>query len=66
MGWVDSKAFYTLNKALISGTGMGLVWIDAVIRNPFIDRAVAVKALVDTEATLSTVPRKLLKNYNYQ
>ena len=59
MGWVDSKAFYTLNKALISGTGVGLVWIDAVIRNPFIDRAVAVEALVDMGATLGTVPRKI-------
>ena len=59
MGWVGSKAFYTLNKALISGAGVGLVWIDAVIRNPFIDRAVAVEALVDTGATLGTVPRKI-------
>jgi predicted aspartyl protease len=45
---------------------VGLVWIDAVIRNPFMNRAVAVEALVDTGATLSVVPRKLLKNYSYQ
>ncbi|MCC6024436.1 MAG: hypothetical protein LM600_07020 [Thaumarchaeota archaeon] len=38
---------------------MGLVWIDAVIRSPSTDRATTVKALVDTSATLSVVPRKI-------
>jgi clan AA aspartic protease len=38
---------------------MDLVWIDAVIRNPSTGRAVAVKALVDTGATLSVVPRRI-------
>jgi len=38
---------------------MGLVWIDAVIRSPSTDRATTVKALVDTGATLSVVPRKI-------
>jgi len=37
----------------------GLVWIDAVIRSPSTDRATTVKALVDTGATLSVVPRKI-------
>jgi clan AA aspartic protease len=38
---------------------MGLVWVDAVIRSPFTDRAVTVKALVDTGATLTVVPRRI-------
>jgi clan AA aspartic protease len=38
---------------------MSLVRIDAVIRNPSTDRATTVKALVDTGATLSVVPRKI-------
>ena len=38
---------------------MGLVWIDAIIRNPFTNKAVAVKALVDAGATLTVVPRKI-------
>jgi len=38
---------------------MGLVWIDAVIRSPSTGGAVAVKALVDTGATLSVVPRRI-------
>jgi clan AA aspartic protease len=38
---------------------MGPVWIDAVIRSPSTDRATTVKALVDTGATLSAVPRKI-------
>jgi clan AA aspartic protease len=38
---------------------MGLAQIDAIIKNPFTNRAVAVKALVDTGATLSVVPRKV-------
>jgi clan AA aspartic protease len=38
---------------------MGLVWIDAAIRSSSTGRAVAVKALVDTGATLSVIPRKI-------
>jgi clan AA aspartic protease len=50
---------YFLSKALIADTEMSPVWIDAVIRNPFTDRAVAVKALVDTGVTLTVVPRRI-------
>jgi clan AA aspartic protease len=38
---------------------VGLVWIDAVIRSPSTDKATIVKALVDTGATLSVVPRRI-------
>jgi clan AA aspartic protease len=38
---------------------MGLIWIDAIIRNPFTNRAVAVKAPVNTGATLTVVPRRI-------
>ena len=48
-----------LSKALIADTEMSPVWIDAVIRNPFTDRAMAVKALVDTGAMLSAIPRRV-------
>jgi len=48
-----------LSRVVIGVTEMGLVWVDAVIRSPFTDRAVAVKALVDTGATLTVVPRRI-------
>jgi clan AA aspartic protease len=48
-----------LSRVVIGVTEMGLVWVDAVIRSPFTDRAVAVKALVDTGATLTVVPRRV-------
>jgi clan AA aspartic protease len=38
---------------------MSFIWVDAVIRSPSTDRAVTVKALVDTGATLTAVPRKI-------
>jgi clan AA aspartic protease len=38
---------------------VGYVWVDAVIKNPFSGRSVSVKALVDTGATLTIVPRKV-------
>jgi len=38
---------------------MGYVWVDAVLKNPFTGRGVSVKALVDTGATLTVVPRKV-------
>jgi clan AA aspartic protease len=50
-----------LSRVVIGVTEMGLVWVDAVIRSPFTDRAVTVKALVDTGATLSVIPRRIAK-----
>ena len=50
-----------LSRVVIGVTEMGLVWVDAVIRSPFTDRAVTVKALVDTSATLSVIPRRIAK-----
>jgi aspartyl protease family protein len=38
---------------------MSLIWIDAVIRNPFTGKAITAKALVDTSATLTVVPRRV-------
>jgi len=46
-------------RFLIGVAEMGLALIDAVIRSPFTDRAVTVKALVDTGATFTVVPRKI-------
>jgi len=38
---------------------VGHVWVEAVIRNPFTGRSAFVKALVDTEATDTVIPRKI-------
>jgi len=38
---------------------MGYVWVDAVLKNPLTGRSVSVKALVDTGATLATIPRRV-------
>ena len=38
---------------------MGYVWVDAVLKNPFTGRSISVKALVDTGATLTVVPRRV-------
>jgi len=38
---------------------LGLVWVEAVIRNPNTGRHVTAKALVDTGATLTVVPRRI-------
>jgi len=38
---------------------VGHVWVSAVIRNPATGKEVPVKALVDTGATLSVVPRSV-------
>ena len=38
---------------------MSLIWIDAVIRNPFTGKAITAKALVDTGTTLTVVPRRV-------
>jgi clan AA aspartic protease len=43
----------------ISANEMSLIWIDAVIRNPFTGKAITAKALVDTSATLTVVPRRI-------
>jgi clan AA aspartic protease len=38
---------------------LGLVWVEAVIRNPNTGKHATVKALVDTGATLTVVPRRI-------
>ena len=38
---------------------MGYTWVEAVIKSPVSDRSVSIKALVDTGATLSVVPRSI-------
>ena len=38
---------------------MGYVWVDAIIKNPFTGKSISVKALVDTGATLTVIPRKI-------
>jgi len=38
---------------------MGYVWVDVVIKNPFTGRSISVKALVDTGATLTVIPRRV-------
>ena len=38
---------------------MGLVWVEAVIRNPNTGRHATTKALVDTGATLTVLPRRI-------
>jgi clan AA aspartic protease len=43
---------------------MGHVWVDVVIRTPDTGRSVSLKALVDTGATLTVVPRKIVKELN--
>jgi len=42
-----------------SANEMSLIWIDAVIRNPFTGKAITAKALVDTGTTLAVVPRRV-------
>jgi aspartyl protease family protein len=38
---------------------MGYAWVDAVIKNPFSGRSISVKALADTGATLTVIPRRI-------
>jgi clan AA aspartic protease len=38
---------------------MGLVWVEAVIKNPNTSKHATTKALVDTGATLTVVPRRI-------
>jgi len=35
------------------------VWVEAVIRNPFTDRSVSIRALVDTWATDTIIPKNI-------
>jgi predicted aspartyl protease len=38
---------------------MSYVWVDAIIKNPFTGKSASAKALVDTGATLTVIPRKV-------
>jgi clan AA aspartic protease len=38
---------------------MGYVLVDVIIKNPFTGKSISVKALVDTGATLTVIPRKI-------
>ena len=38
---------------------MGLVWVEVVVRNPDTGRHAGAKALVDTGATVTVVPRRI-------
>jgi aspartyl protease family protein len=40
---------------------VGRVWVDAVIGNPFTGRSVSARALVDTGATYSVIPRRVFE-----
>jgi len=42
---------------------MGYAWVDAVIKNPFTGRSISVKALVDTGATLTVIPRRIADGF---
>jgi len=51
----SNRAFYTP----INTNEMSLTLIGTVIKNPFTDKAITTKALVDTGATLTVVPRRI-------
>jgi clan AA aspartic protease len=40
---------------------VGYVWVDAIIRNSITNRSAFVKALVDTGATYTVIPRKIFE-----
>jgi len=40
---------------------VGRVWVDVVIGNPFTGRSVSTRALVDTGATYSVIPRRVFE-----
>ncbi len=40
---------------------VGHVWVDAVVRNPFTGRSVSIRALVDTGATDTVIPRSIVE-----
>ena len=48
-----------LSTPPISANEMNLTQIGAVIRNPFTGKAITTKALVDTGATLTVLPRRI-------
>ena len=43
------------------GRGVGHMWVEAVVRNPFTGRGAPVRALVDTGATDTVIPRKIAR-----
>jgi len=51
----NNRAFYTP----INTNEMNLTLIGTVIKNPLTDKAITTKALVDTGATLTVIPRKI-------
>jgi clan AA aspartic protease len=51
----NNKALYTP----INTNEMNLTLIGTVIKNPFTDKAITTKALVDTGATLTVIPRRI-------
>ena len=55
MDRASNRALYTP----INANEMSLTRIGTVIKNPFADKATTTKALVDTGATLTVVPRRI-------
>ncbi len=55
MDRANNKALYTP----INTNEMNLTLIGTVIKNPFTDKAITTKALVDTGATLTVIPRRI-------
>jgi len=53
----SNRALYTP----INANEMSLTRIGTVIKNPFAGKAITTKALVDTGATLTVIPRKIAK-----
>jgi len=51
----SNRAFYTP----INANEMSLTRIGTVIKNPFTGKAITTKALVDTGATLTVIPRRI-------
>jgi hypothetical protein len=49
----------TQSKALAYVIYMGLTWVETVIRNPNTGRHVTARALVDRDATLTVLPRRI-------
>jgi len=44
---------------------MGHVWADIAIRNPSTEKGVSLKALVDTGATITLVPRRIAEELQF-
>lgn len=49
----------TQSKALAYVIYMGLTWVETVIRNPNTGGHVTARALVDRDATLTVLPRRI-------